>query len=225
MIRFLAGYTSANKVAPSSRQARCTSQHPVLYIRIGSMALGVLLEAALFRVEGMAQPQTPGAVVYKLNEGEATKVSTAMAVMISMIILHFSVAIFDMINTNVLCICIRKWCLSRADSQAVTWGQTVNEQMARVTNQTPMLSVLILFCRLRALVDLEGTQPQRWAKNSMVFAAVLLYLETMLAAVVSVHTGVLLCKQTLVSLLKAIVLGNVITIIISIHELRKGPAE
>ena len=91
--------------------------------------------------------------------------------------------------------------------------------------QIPMLCVLILFCRLRARIDLEGSQLQPFAKQAFVIAAVLIYLQVLLASVVSTHTQVLICKQIGTSILKCIVLVNICTIIVSIITLKKGATD
>merc|ERR1711871_1910959 len=46
-----------------------------------------------------------------------------------------------------------------------------------VTKQIPMLSILIVFARLRAKVDLEGTDPAQYAQNAFITIGVLIAVQ------------------------------------------------
>ena len=46
-----------------------------------------------------------------------------------------------------------------------------------VTKQIPMLSILIVFARLRAKVDLEGTDPAAYAQNAFITIGVLIAIQ------------------------------------------------
>ena len=47
------------------------------------------------------------------------------------------------------------------------------------TGQIPMLCILIVFTRLRAKIDLEGTEPSQYTKNTFTVVAVLVLLQAL----------------------------------------------
>ena len=171
------------------------------------------------------ETETPGVMLYKIPIGRAPKISTAMAVTFSMIILYFTVIVFDLLLENPICKAIVDRIKSKEDNKTIEKTRLMNRGMMAQCEQIPMLCILILFCRLRARVDLEGSQPQPYAQQAFIIAAVLIYLQVMMASVVSTHTQVLLCKQVATSLLKCIVLVNISTIIVSIITLKKGASD
>ena len=91
-----------------------------------------------------------------------------------------------------------------------------------VTKQIPMLSVLIVFARLRAKVDLEGTDPAAYAQNAFITIGVLvavqagsLFLDTCDNATLKMFNIVVqgLCKLS--------IMVCVVIIIESIFSLKK----
>ena len=169
--------------------------------------------------------ETPGVMLYKIPIGRSPNISTAMAVVLSMIVLYFTVIVFDLLLENPICRSITSRFQSKKDVATIEKTRLINRAMMAQCEQIPMLCVLILFCRLRARIDLEGSQPQPYAKQAFVIAAVLIYLQVLLASVVSTHTQVLLCKQLSTSILKCVVLVNICTIIVSIITLKKGSTD
>ena len=88
-----------------------------------------------------------------------------------------------------------------------------------------MFSVLILFSRLRAKVDLENTEPPAYAKQAYVIAAVVIYLQVLIASVLTKKLAIYICVVVVTILLKVISIVNVITIFYSIFNLKKMHSE
>ena len=91
-----------------------------------------------------------------------------------------------------------------------------------VTKQIPMLAILIVFARLRAKVDLEGTDPAQYAQNAFITIGVLiaiqagaLFLDTCENATLKVFNIVVqgLCKLS--------IMVCVVIVIESIFSLKK----
>jgi hypothetical protein len=95
-----------------------------------------------------------------------------------------------------------------------------------VTKQIPMLAILIVFARLRAKVDLEGTDPAKYAQNAFITIGVL----------IAVQAGALFldtCDNPTLKVLNIVVQGLcklsimvcVVIVIESIFSLKKTPPQ
>ena len=63
--------------------------------------------------------------------------------------------------------------------------RAINNALKEQISQIPMFCVLILFSRLRAKVDSENTEPPGYAKQAYVIAAVVIYLQVLVASVLT----------------------------------------
>ena len=74
-------------------------------------------------------------------------------------------------------------------------------------------------------VDLENTEPPEYAKQAYVIAAVVIYLQVLVASVLTKKLAIYICVVVVTILLKVISVVNVITIFYSIFNLKKLSSE
>ena len=114
-----------------------------------------------------------------LNVGESTLLSDAMASVLALAVLYYCMSL-----ARAIVACNRSRGLPRG--AVVPDPQSVEEQtrarfeaMAVRSEQTtrliPMLAILILFTRLRARVDLEGSEPPEYTRNCFYAATAIVY--------------------------------------------------
>jgi hypothetical protein len=94
-----------------------------------------------------------------------------------------------------------------------------------VTAQIPMICILIVFARLRAKVDLEGTDPAKYAKNSFTATAVLVCVQAASLALSQCGETMNTVNIVLQGLCKFGIIVCVCVIVESIFTLKKSAPE
>merc|ERR1712072_1169161 len=106
--------------------------------------------------------------------------------------------------------------------------ETMMRQMADQAKSTmlliPMLSILIVFARLRAKVDLEGTNPPEYARNAFYGATAMIYVQALQSFFISMIKscapssayGLTICQNILGFLCTVIIYACIVTIFFSI---------
>ena len=192
------------------------------------------LTVANAQKEGKGQP-----VLQKIAIGENTKLSAAMKSVLIMVIVFFIVEVGSYAFKVQGEITKMKNAVMKSDGEdkgmldgVVKMPAEIQKQLDNirdflqstdlVTKQIPMLSVLIVFARLRAKVDLEGTDPMPYAQNA--FLAI--------GSLVAIQAGALFfdtCENSTLKVINIVVQGLcklsimvcVVIIIESIFSLKK----
>lgn len=143
-------------------------------------------------VEG--QMKTP--VVQEWSNGEKPQLSAAMNATLTMVIVFFIVEVGNYVFTvKGEYERVKGAVLGQTDTDGPdanrSLGGTMEDEFEKrmkqiqaminlaegVTTQIPMICLLILFARLRAKVDLEGTEPQPFVKNTFMTVSLLVALQ------------------------------------------------
>jgi len=207
------------------------------------------MAAAPAALEGMT-------LKYKLNIGETTPLSPAMKACLSLVALYYAMFLLAFFAG------LRKSLAAAAKGQALTneaeagdntsettegaaekqsMAQKTEAFMTKVADESretmiivPMLTVLIVFARLRAKVDLEGTNPPEYARQAFFGATALIYImafQKVVFQIISSFVGDNM--QAMITKLAAVlsflctlgVYGCIVAIFYSICDLTKTAAE
>ena len=189
------------------------------------------LQAAAFALVFAAADTLPGdnaspqVKLEKVPIGRKPKISVAMYSVLSLVILYFLVLTFEMFNKNIIFSPFAKLVYGKRSKEELERERTINDALKEQIGQIPMFCVLILFSRLRAKVDLENTEPPAYAKQAYVIAAIVIYLQVLVASVLTKKLAIYICIVVVTILLKLVSVVNVITIFYSIFNLKKMQSE
>jgi hypothetical protein len=154
----------------------------------------VLLLATMLLALTVANAQKGQPVLQKIAIGENTKLSAAMKSVLIMVIVFFIVEVGSYAFKVQGEITKMKNAVMKSDGEdkgmldgVVKMPAEIQKQLDNirdflqttdmVTKQIPMLSILIVFARLRAKVDLEGTDPAAYAQNAFITIGVLIAIQ------------------------------------------------
>lgn len=151
-----------------------------------------MIAPLVLAVEG--QMNTP--VVQEWSNGEKPPLSAAMNATLTMVIIFFVVEVGNYVFTvkgeyeRVKGVVLGQRDTDGPDADRSV-GDTMEDEFEKrmkqiqaminlaegVTTQIPMICLLVLFARLRAKVDLEGTEPQPFVKNTFMTVSLLVVLQ------------------------------------------------
>ena len=154
----------------------------------------VLLLATMLLALTVANAQKGQPVLQRIAIGENTKLSAAMKSVLIMVIVFFIVEVGSYAFKVQGEITKMKNAVMKSDGEdkgmldgVVKMPAEIQKQLDNirdflqstdlVVKQIPMLSVLIVFARLRAKVDLEGTDPAAYAQNAFITIGVLIAIQ------------------------------------------------
>jgi hypothetical protein len=177
----------------------------------------VLLLATMLLALTVANAQKGSPMLQKLEVGAAPPLSAAMKSVLIMVVIFFIVEVGSYAFKVQGEITKMKNAVMKSDGEdkgmldgVVKMPAAVQKQLDfirdflqstdLVTKQIPMLSILIVFARLRAKVDLEGTDPMPYAQNA--FLAI--------GSLVAVQAGALFfdaCENSTLKMLNIVVQG------------------
>ena len=199
----------------------------------------VLLLATMLLAATVANAQVGQPITQRIAIGKSPSLSAAMKSVLIMVIVFFIVEVGSYAFKVQGEITKMKNAVMKSDGEdkgmldgVVKMPAEIQKQLDNirdflqttdmVTKQIPMLSILIVFARLRAKVDLEGTDPAAYAQNAFITIGVLvaiqagsLFLDTCDNATLKVFNIVVqgLCKLS--------IMVCVVIIIESIFSLKK----
>ncbi len=153
------------------------------------LVIATMLLAATFASAQKGQP-----VLQRIAIGQNTNLSAAMKSVLIMVIVFFIVEVGSYAFKVQGEITKMKNAVMKSDGEdkgmldgVVKMPAEIQKQLDNirdflqstdlVTKQIPMLSVLIVFARLRAKVDLEGTDPAAYAQNAFITIGVLVAIQ------------------------------------------------
>ena len=168
---------------------------------------------------------SPQVTLQRVPVGRKPKVSVAMYCVLSLVVLYFLVLTFEMFNKNIIFSPFARCVYGRRDQEELERENKINDALLAQLSQIPMFCILFLFSRLRAKVDLENTEPPLYAKNAYIIACVVIYLQVLVASVLTKKVAIYICVVIITVLLKLISIINVITIFYSIFNLKKRESE
>ena len=187
--------------------------------------LATLAFALVSAVADYTPGDSPQVKLQKVPIGRKPKISVAMYSVLSLVVLYFLVLTFEMFNKNIIFSPFAKLVYGKRSKEELERERTINDALKEQIGQIPMFCVLILFSRLRAKVDLENTEPPEYAKQAYVIAAVVIYLQVLVASVLTKKLAIYICVVVVTILLKVVSIVNVITIFYSIFNLKKMHSE
>ena len=199
--------------------------------RTRTLKIAVCLNALAFALVSAVADNMPGddtspqVKLQKVPVGRKPKISVAMYSVLSLVILYFLVLTFEMFNKNMIFSPFAKLIYGKRSKEELDRERAINNALKEQISQIPMFCVLILFSRLRAKVDLENTEPPGYAKQAYVIAAVVIYLQVLVASVLTKKLAIYICVVVVTILLKVVSIVNVITIFYSIFNLKKMHSE
>ena len=153
------------------------------------LVIATMLLAATFASAQKGQP-----VLQRIAIGQNTNLSAAMKSVLIMVIVFFIVEVGSYAFKVQGEITKMKNAVMKSDGEdkgmldgVVKMPAEIQKQLDNirdflqttdmVTKQIPMLSILIVFARLRAKVDLEGTDPAAYAQNAFITIGVLVAIQ------------------------------------------------
>ena len=153
------------------------------------LVIATMLLAATFANAQKGQP-----VLQNLDVGKSPPLSAAMKSVLIMVIVFFIVEVGSYAFKVQGEITKMKNAVMKSDGEdkgmldgVVKMPAEIQKQLDNirdflqttdmVTKQIPMLSILIVFARLRAKVDLEGTDPAAYAQNAFITIGVLIAIQ------------------------------------------------
>ena len=153
------------------------------------LVIATMLLAATFASAQKGQP-----VLQRIAIGQNTNLSAAMKSVLIMVIVFFIVEVGSYAFKVQGEITKMKNAVMKSDGEdkgmldgVVKMPAEIQKQLDNirdflqttdmVTKQIPMLSILIVFARLRAKVDLEGTDPAAYAQNAFITIGVLIAIQ------------------------------------------------
>ena len=153
------------------------------------LVIATMLLAATFASAQKGQP-----VLQKLDVGNSPPLSAAMKSVLIMVVVFFIVEVGSYAFKVQGEITKMKNAVMKSDGEdkgmldgVVKMPAEIQKQLDNirdflqttdmVTKQIPMLSILIVFARLRAKVDLEGTDPAAYAQNAFITIGVLIAIQ------------------------------------------------
>ena len=154
----------------------------------------VLLLATMLLALTVANAQIGQPITQKIAIGKNTNLSAAMKSVLIMVIVFFIVEVGSYAFKVQGEITKMKNAVMKSDGEdkgmldgVVKMPAEIQKQLDNirdflqttdmVTKQIPMLSILIVFARLRAKVDLEGTDPAVYAQNAFITIGVLVAIQ------------------------------------------------
>ena len=154
----------------------------------------VLLLATMLLALTVANAQIGQPITQKIAIGKNTNLSAAMKSVLIMVIVFFIVEVGSYAFKVQGEITKMKNAVMKSDGEdkgmldgVVKMPAEIQKQLDNirdflqttdmVTKQIPMLSILIVFARLRAKVDLEGTDPAAYAQNAFITIGVLVAIQ------------------------------------------------
>ena len=167
-------------------------------MKLAAISLAVVALALTAEAQKKKDP-----VLQRLNNGESPKLSDAMNAVLTMVVIFFIVEVGNYVFTvkseyeRVKSAMTGGATKDGPEEEAMTSegkknvAQQAKEEIEKrmkqiqsminlaggVTKQIPMICILIVFARLRAKVDLEGTEPQPFAKQSFTAVSVLVVVQ------------------------------------------------
>ena len=199
--------------------------------------------------------QTAGLpMTQRLNIGESTPLSPAMKCCLALVAVYYSMYLIGWLAG------LRADLAAVVKGQAATGGggprrlledddgqahkispveqmESMMRQMADQAKNTmmliPMLAILIVFARLRAKVDLEGTNPPEYARNAFYGATAIIYVQALQSFCFSMIKncapgsayGLTICQNLLGFVCTVVIYACIITIFFSILSLTKTAPE
>ena len=153
------------------------------------LVIATMLLAATFASAQKGQP-----VLQNLDVGKSPPLSAAMRSVLIMVVVFFIVEVGSYAFKVQGEITKMKNAVMKSDGEdkgmldgVVKMPAEIQKQLDNirdflqttdmVTKQIPMLSILIVFARLRAKVDLEGTDPAAYAQNAFITIGVLIAIQ------------------------------------------------
>ena len=153
------------------------------------LVIATMLLAATFASAQKGQP-----VLQNLDVGKSPPLSAAMRSVLIMVVVFFIVEVGSYAFKVQGEITKMKNAVMKSDGEdkgmldgVVKMPAEIQKQLDNirdflqttdmVTKQIPMLSILIVFARLRAKVDLEGTDPAAYAQNAFITIGVLVAIQ------------------------------------------------
>ena len=153
------------------------------------LVIATMLLAATFASAQKGQP-----VLQNLDVGKSPPLSAAMKSVLIMVVVFFIVEVGSYAFKVQGEITKMKNAVMKSDGEdkgmlegVVKMPAEIQKQLDNirdflqttdmVTKQIPMLSILIVFARLRAKVDLEGTDPAAYAQNAFITIGVLVAVQ------------------------------------------------
>ena len=153
------------------------------------LVIATMLLAATFASAQKGQP-----VLQRIAIGQNTNLSAAMRSVLIMVVVFFIVEVGSYAFKVQGEITKMKNAVMKSDGEdkgmldgVVKMPAEIQKQLDNirdflqttdmVTKQIPMLSILIVFARLRAKVDLEGTDPAAYAQNAFITIGVLVAIQ------------------------------------------------
>lgn len=184
----------------------------------------------------------------KLNIGEKPDLSPAMKVVLSLVVLYYAISTLEYVIAAK-----KEWkgmLSAKSDEQSSSsnagapitaegkseaakkvdemekWLGEVITNAGKAMNAIPMVAILIVFARLRAKVDLEGTNPPDYARKAFYGVAVFLYAIALVNTVFScAGSTVKMFRQIIEALSRLGLYTCIVVIFYSIFNLAKTPAE
>ena len=154
----------------------------------------VLLLATMLLAATVANAQVGQPITQRIAIGKSPSLSAAMKSVLIMVIVFFIVEVGSYAFKVQGEITKMKNAVMKSDGEdkgmldgVVKMPAEIQKQLDNirdflqttdmVTKQIPMLSILIVFARLRAKVDLEGTDPAAYAQNAFITIGVLIAIQ------------------------------------------------
>ena len=155
----------------------------------------LLIATVLFAATFAANAQKGSPVLQNLNVGDQPPLSSAMKSVLIMVVVFFIVEVGSYSFKVQGEITKMKNAVMKSDDGedkgmldgVVKMPAEIQKQLDNirdflqttelVTKQIPMLAILIVFARLRAKVDLEGTDPAKYAQNAFITIGVLIAVQ------------------------------------------------
>ena len=155
----------------------------------------LLIATVLFAATFAANAQKGSPVLQNLNVGDQPPMSSAMKSVLIMVVVFFIVEVGSYSFKVQGEITKMKNAVMKSDDGedkgmldgVVKMPAEIQKQLDNirdflqttelVTKQIPMLAILIVFARLRAKVDLEGTDPAQYAQNAFITIGVLIAIQ------------------------------------------------
>ena len=130
-------------------------------------------------------------VIQKLNPGEKTPFSAAMQACLLLVGLHFVMSFLGYLTkfrSEIATLQGKEIPSYKQQEQEEIEGlegflNDVYKNIKSVTDAIPMFVILIVFCRLRAKVDLEGSNPPDYARKAFYTGVACIYLQAFLETI------------------------------------------
>lgn len=156
----------------------------------------------------------------KLNIGEKTPLSPAMQSVLALVVLYYA------ISTAEYVIAAKKEWTSVEETAGEKWLTNLINSTKSTLKTIPMICILIVFARLRAKVDLEGTNPPDYARKAFFSTVGFIYILAFSKTVFSCNVGwATMLRQIIEALCRLGLYTSIIVIFYSIFNLSKTPTE